>query len=112
MVVRAPTYGEERFVQRRAGDGAERCRHEDRPESDSVRLREAAPRARRPETERINRGDGTGFRCETDPLATEYAGMKIALACCDATTCTREDPSGDCYAGYLKELSDFAPKDW
>ena len=61
---------------------------------------------------RINRGDGSGFRCETDPLATEYAGMKIALACCDATTCTREDPSGECYAGYLKELSDFAPKDW
>ena len=28
------------------------------------------------------------------------------------STCTRADADGECYAGNLKSLSDFAPKDW
>ena len=55
-------------------------------------------------------------RAEADPSATEHAGKKIAFAWCDAdmrySTCTRADADGECYAGHLKSLSDFAPKDW
>ena len=62
---------------------------------------------------RINRGDGKGFACEDDPSATEYAGKKIAFACCEANNvCTRKDPSGQCYAGHLNPVSNFAPKTW
>ena len=65
---------------------------------------------------RINRGDGKGFACEDDPSATEYAGKKIAFACCNAdmsySTCKRKDPSGQCYAGHLNPVSNFAPKTW
>ena len=65
---------------------------------------------------RINLGNGAGFHCEADPSATEHDGKKIAFACCDAdmrySTCTRADADGECYAGHLKSLSDFAPKDW
>ena len=65
---------------------------------------------------RISLGNGAGFHCEADPSATEHAGKKIVFACCDAdmgySTCTRADADGECYAGNLKSLSDFAPKDW
>ena len=65
---------------------------------------------------RISLGNGAGFHCEADPSATEHDGKKIAFACCDAdmgySTCTRADADGECYAGNLRSLSDFAPKDW
>jgi len=63
---------------------------------------------------RIRRGDRSrgDFHCETDHAATEHAGKKIAFACCEANTCTRKDPSDQCYAGDLRSLSNFAPKTW
>ena len=68
---------------------------------------------------RITRGRGqdpNNFQCVTDPKKMEHAGKKIAFACCDAdmrySTCTRADADGECYAGHLKSLSNFAPKDW
>ena len=64
---------------------------------------------------RITRGnyqDPNDFQCVTDPSATEHAGKKIAFACCEADTCTRMDEDGQCLAGDLRRLSNFAPKDW
>ena len=63
---------------------------------------------------RISLGNGAGFHCEDDPSATEHAGKKIVFACCDAdmrySTCTRADADGECYAGFLNPVSNFAPK--
>ena len=64
---------------------------------------------------RIVRGryqDPNKFECVTDPSATEHAGKKIAFACCEADTCSRRDEDGQCLAGHLKRLSNFAPKSW
>ncbi|CAH0375382.1 unnamed protein product, partial [Pelagomonas calceolata] len=65
---------------------------------------------------RISLGNGAGFHCEDDPSATEHAGKKIVFACCDAdmrySTCTRADADGECYAGFLNPVSNFAPKTW
>ena len=41
-----------------------------------------------------------------------HAGRKIAFACCEANTCTRMYADGQCYAGFLSPVSNFAPKDW
>ena len=56
--------------------------------------------------------DPNDFQCVTDPSATAHAGKKIAFACCEADTCTRMDEDGQCLAGDLRSLSNFAPKDW
>ena len=63
---------------------------------------------------RIRPGDRARgkVQCVTDPKKTKHAGKKIAFACCEANTCARKDPSGQCYAGDLKSPSNFAPKDW
>ena len=64
---------------------------------------------------RIIRGryqDPNDFQCVTDPSVTEHDGKKIAFACCEANTCSRFDPAGQCYAGDLRRLSNFAPKSW
>ena len=64
---------------------------------------------------RINRGryqDPNNYQCVTDPKKTVYDdGKKIAFACCTANTCARKK-SGQCYAGDLRKVSNFAPKDW
>ena len=64
---------------------------------------------------RIVRGrhqDQNDFQCVTDPSVTEHDGKKIAFACCEADTCSRKDADGQCLAGDLRSLSNFAPKDW
>ena len=64
---------------------------------------------------RITRGrsqDPNAFQCVTDPEKIEHAGKKIAFACCESDTCTRMDEDGQCLAGDLRSLSNFAPKDW
>ena len=64
---------------------------------------------------RITRGryqDPNDFQCVTDPKKMEHAGKKIAFACCEANTCSRRDEDGQCLAGHLKRLSNFAPKSW
>ena len=49
-----------------------------------------------------------------DPSATTepLSGKKIVFACCVLGTCTRTDPSGNCYAGDLSNPANFAPKTW
>ena len=61
---------------------------------------------------RIYNPNLSGTYCETDPSATEHDGKKIAFACCGADTCTRKDEDGECYAGHLSDLANYAPKDW
>ena len=64
---------------------------------------------------RIVRGrwqDPNDFQCVTDPAATTHGSRKIAFACCDANTCSRKNKNGQCLAGDLRRLSNFAPKDW
>lgn len=63
---------------------------------------------------RVNRGRGqdpNNYQCVTDPWATTHLGKKIVFACCGVDTCSRTDPSGQCYAGNLK-FNDFDPKSW
>ena len=64
---------------------------------------------------RIVRGrwqDKNNYQCVTDPAATAHGSRKIAFACCDANTCSRRNKNGQCLAGDLRRLSNFAPKDW
>ena len=61
---------------------------------------------------RIYNPNLSGIYCETDPSATEHGGKKIAFACCGADTCSRKDEDGECYAGHLSDLANFAPKTW
>ena len=64
---------------------------------------------------RIVRGrwqDKNNYQCVTDPAATAHGSRKIAFACCDANTCSRKNKNGQCLAGDLRRLSNFAPKDW
>ena len=56
--------------------------------------------------------DPNDFQCVTDPLATEHGHLRIGLACCDADSCTRKDPSGDCYAGDFGTDDIALRKDW
>ena len=44
--------------------------------------------------------------------ACEHAGKKIAFSCCENNRCSRMDEDGQCLAGDLRSLSNFAPKDW
>ena len=64
---------------------------------------------------RIVRGrhqDPNKIQCVTDPAATAHGSRKIAFACCDANTCSRRNKNGQCLAGDLRKISNFAPKDW
>ena len=56
--------------------------------------------------------DPNNFQCVTDPSATEHGHLRIGLACCDADSCTRKDPSGDCYAGDFGTDDIALRKDW